>query len=65
MPSSFNQNTGTVTISNVPAGSYILGIKYDPTTLKGFTPPTVSTTYTFTVFGGVSQVAASVGVTKK
>jgi hypothetical protein len=41
---------GTVTITGVPIGTYILGIKYDSTTLKGYTPDgNPSTTYTFTV----------------
>ena len=40
---------GDVTITGVPIGEYILGIKYDPTTLKGFVPPTVSATYSFAV----------------
>src|SRR5439155_1089275 len=42
-------SNGTVTISNVPAGSYIMSVKYDPGTLVGFTPPTQSTTYQFAV----------------
>ncbi len=41
--------TGNVTITGVDPGNYILGIKYDPTTLKGYTPPTASTTYSFAV----------------
>ena len=33
----FDNSTGIATVQAVPAGSYILGIKYDPTTLVGFT----------------------------
>jgi hypothetical protein len=40
---------GDITITGVEAGDYILGIKYDPTTLKGYTPPDPSATYTFAV----------------
>src|SRR5688572_4094301 len=44
-------STGDVTITGVPIGEYILGIKYDPTTLKGFAPGgNPSATFTFAVF---------------
>jgi len=59
-------SNGNVTISNVPAGSYILSIKYDPGTLIGFTPPTQSTTYQFAVqANSVSSGSAGVLVKKK
>jgi len=62
----FNATTGTVTISGVSAGNYILGIKYDPGTLKGLVgPPTASTTYNFTVSGGGSPAIASINVVLK
>ncbi|HKY27065.1 MAG TPA: hypothetical protein VJM12_03880 [Pyrinomonadaceae bacterium] len=38
---------GDVTITGVPPGDYVLGIKYDPTTLKGFSPPGGSPSATF------------------
>jgi len=58
--------SGTVTISNVPAGSYIMSVKYDPGTLVGFSPPTVSTTYQFAVTANsVSSGSAGVLVKKK
>jgi hypothetical protein len=44
-----DQATGLVTIANVPAGTYILGIKYDSTTLKGQSPDPTTATYTFAV----------------
>jgi len=57
---------GTVTISNVPAGSYIMSVKYDPGTLVGFSPPTVSTTCQFAVSANsVSSGSAGVLVKKK
>jgi len=40
---------GDVTITGVPAGDYVLGIKYDPAGLRGYVPPTASATFTFTV----------------
>ena len=68
-------NVGTVTISsdgsvvtiaNVPAGDYILGIKYDPTTLKGFSPPDPTATFSFSVVaGGVGSGSDSVDVKPK
>jgi len=68
-------NVGTVTISsdgsvvtiaNVPAGDYILGIKYDPTTLKGYSPPDPTATFTFSVVaGGVNSGSDSVDVKPK
>ena len=59
-------SNGNVTISNVPAGSYILSVKYDPGTLIGFTPPTQSTTYQFAVqANSVSSGSAGVLVKKK
>jgi hypothetical protein len=56
---SINQATGQVTITGVDPGDYILGIKYDPTTLKGYTPPSASTLYTFGVSscGGPTESA--------
>ena len=59
-------SNGTVTVSNVPAGSYILSVKYDPGTLVGFTPPTASTTYQFAVnANSVPSGSAGVLVKKK
>ena len=41
---------GDVTITGLPPGDYVIGIKYDPTTLKGFSPGgDPSATFTFTV----------------
>lgn len=41
---------GDVTISGLPPGDYVIGIKYDPSTLKGFSPGgDPSATFTFTV----------------
>jgi hypothetical protein len=55
-----------VTISGVPAGDYILGIKYDPTTLKGYSPPTANATFTLTVVaGGVGSGSDSIDVKPK
>jgi hypothetical protein len=55
-----------VTIANVPAGDYILGIKYDPTTLKGYSPPDPTATFTFSVVaGGVGSGSDSVDVKPK
>jgi hypothetical protein len=63
---SINSVTGNVTITGVPAGDYILGIKYDPTTLKGYTPPSASTTYLFTVTaGGANSGSDSIAVNPK
>jgi len=56
---------GTITLSSVPAGSYILGIKYDPTSLKGYSPPATSSTYTFNVSGGVLPASASIQISGK
>jgi hypothetical protein len=50
---------GNVTITGVAPGDYILGIKYDPTTLKGQSPTPTTTTYTFVVSscGGPTESA--------
>ncbi len=57
---------GNVTITGVPAGDYILSVKYDPTTLSGYAPLTPSTTYKFQVQAGVlSSGNATVAVNKK
>jgi len=59
-------SNGTVTISNVPAGSYIMSVKYDPGSLVGFSPPTASTTYQFAVTANsISSGSAGVLVKKK
>jgi hypothetical protein len=59
-------SNGNVTITNVPAGSYILSVKYDPTTLAGYHPPTPSSTYTFTTqANGLASGSAGVLVTNK
>jgi Dictyostelium (slime mold) repeat len=61
-----DQATGNVTITGVPAGDYILGIKYDTTTLKGQTPSPASETFTFQVTaGGVNSGSDSVTVIPK
>jgi hypothetical protein len=61
-----NAATGNVTIANVPAGDYILSVKYDPGTLIGYHPPSTSTTYNFAVTaGGMGSGSASVLVNKK
>jgi hypothetical protein len=58
--------SGNVTITNVPAGSYIMSVKYDPTTLSGYHPPTTSSTYTFTTkANGLASGSAGVLVTNK
>jgi hypothetical protein len=63
---SINADGSVVTISGVPAGDYILGIKYDPTTLKGYSPPTANATFTLTVVaGGVGSGSDSVDVKPK
>ena len=57
---------GNVTITGVPAGNYILSVKYDPTTLNGYKPPTVNSTYTYSVTaGGLTSGNGSVFVDKK
>jgi hypothetical protein len=57
---------GNVTITGVPAGDYILSVKYDPNTLVGYNPPTASTTYNFAVSaGGIPSGSAGVLVRKK
>jgi hypothetical protein len=57
---------GNVTITNVPAGNYILSVKYDPTALVGYHPPTPSTTYTYTTqANGLASGSAGVLVTSK
>jgi hypothetical protein len=57
---------GNVTLTNVPAGDYILSVKYDPTALGGYHPPTSSTTYTFTTqANGLASGSAGVLVTNK
>ena len=59
-------SNGTVTISNVPAGSYIMSVKYDPGSLGGFSPPTASTTYQLAVTANsISSGSAGVLVKKK
>ena len=59
-------SNGTVTISNVPAGSYIMSVKYDPGTLIGFTPPTQSTTYQFAITANsISSGSGGIIVKKK
>jgi len=59
-------SNGDVTISNVPSGSYIVSIKYDPGTLIGFTPPTASTTYQFAITANsISSGSAGIIVKKK
>jgi len=59
-------SNGNVTITNVPAGNYILSVKYDPTTLVGYNPPTPSTTYTYTTqANGLASGSAGVLVTSK
>ena len=58
--------SGNVTITNVPAGNYILSVKYDPTALGGYHPPTPSSTYTFTTqANGLASGSAGVLVTSK
>jgi hypothetical protein len=54
---------GSVTITNVPAGNYILSVKYDPNSLNGYHPPTPSTTYNFAVqANGLASGSGSVTV---
>jgi len=62
-----SSTSGNVTISGVPAGSYILSVKYDPGTLSGFHPPTQSATYSFQVKvnNTISSGSASVLVKQK
>jgi len=63
---SINSDGSVVTISGVPAGDYILGIKYDPTTLKGFSPPDPTAIFSFSVVaGGVGSGSDSVEVKPK
>jgi hypothetical protein len=63
---SITADGSVVTISGVPAGDYILGIKYDPTTLKGYSPPTANATFTLTVVaGGVGSGSDSIDVKPK
>jgi hypothetical protein len=58
--------SGNVTITNVPAGNYILSVKYDPTALGGYHPPTPSSTYTFTTqANGLASGSAGVLLTNK
>lgn len=63
---SISADGSIVTISGVPAGDYVLGIKYDPTTLKGYSPPTANATFSFSVVaGGVGSGSDSVDVKPK
>ena len=58
--------SGDVTITGVPAGDYVLGIKYDPNALKGYAPPTPIATFTFTVTaGGAPSGSDSIDVKPK
>jgi hypothetical protein len=53
--SSINTSSGitTVTFQGVAGTTYIIGVKYDATSVKGFTAPSPGTTvhYTFTLTG--------------
>ena len=56
----------TVTVTGLTAGSYIIGIKYDSGTIKGFTAPTPGTTvhYDFAT-GGVPGSTQGIDLIKK
>jgi hypothetical protein len=63
---SVSADGSVVTISGVPAGDYVLGIKYDPTTLKGYSPPTATATFSFSVVaGGIGSGSDSIDVKPK
>jgi hypothetical protein len=59
-------SNGNVTITNVPAGNYILSVKYDANGLSGYAPPTASSTYTFAVqANGLNSGSTGIPVKKK
>jgi hypothetical protein len=54
-----SKSTGSFTVTNSTATTYIVGIKYDPSTVVGKTKPAGNVAYTFTTLIDGNPVLSS------